>query len=537
MKWKLASVVSGIAVLVVFAEPALKIQQSVNSVIISWPSTFVGFDLQENTNLSGGAWTATPGSVRESGGTNFVTVTATNRESYLRLFSSEAGIYVDAGSGADNNEGTSKQPVATIQRAIALAVAAPSKTNVFVSKGSYNLSGGTLRLASDINLLGGFDRANGWSRSLQNQTVIIGGTTAILASNLNGSTSVEGFTITTATATNMGGSSYAILAIDSRLIIRSNIIMAARGEAGADGSGSPPGSDGIAGTAGSSGSCDGSSPGQGGSGGTSDCGRNGGNGGRGGFEGANSGLAGTAGMGGTAGGSGGTGGQTGSSGQNGGPGAGGMSGQNGGPSDSAASLAGGFFAPASGLVGSAGLFGNGGGGGGGGGGQGCTFCNDGSGNGGGGGGAGGCGGLPGEGGNGGGGSFGIFIVRGSLKAVGNSISTAAGGRGGAGGNGGLGGRGGAPGTGATTCIAEVGAGGNGGRGGDGGAGGSGSGGPGGPSIGIYAFEAAVSETGNTFITGVGGDGGPGGKNSVLGSASSGPAGLSQNILSISPTME
>jgi hypothetical protein len=528
--------------LIVVAEPTINIRRDGSSIEISWPSSFIGFLLQENQNLNTAEWAPFSETQTKISISNIAVAVPSGSARFFRLAQIENALYVDALTGADGNSGATNSPLATIQQAINIAANAIPPKSVYVSKGSYNLDGATLQMQSGVHLLGGYNRVDGWSRSLSNTTYILGGSTAVLAVDLTNETVLEGFSIQASAplpnAQGAAGSSYAVRAVNSMLTVRSNILIAADGAPGATGMTPPPAANGGVGGDGTGGSCDGSFSGVGGTAGASACGQFGGAGGRGGAEGANNGAPGspgvtTPGSGGTPGGTGGFGGNPGTRGRNGGDGASRLPGDNALATGVIVGVAGNQFVPANGNMGPDGLSGFGGGGGGGGGGQGCTLCNDGPGNGGGGGGGGGCGGAGGDGGFGGGGSFGVFAIGGSLKVIGNTIATGTGGRGGDGGNGAAGGVGAKGGLGGTTCTAEIGAGGNGGAGGDGGAGGGGSGGAGGPSIGIFADESDLLQSGNTFTTAGAGAGGNGGSNTVK-TAPAGPVGIARNIMRLAP---
>lgn len=544
MKFRISSLAFAAVTLalIVAAQPLLNIQRNGTSIEISWPASSSSV-LQESADLNVASWAPSSATPTQIGGSNVVVLTPTATARFFRIAEVENAVYVDGLTGLDANSGAANSPVATIQQAITIAASAVPATSVYVSKGSYDLAGETLQMQSGVNVLGGYDRGAGWSRSFSNTTYIIGGSTAVLAVDLTNETTLEGFSIQasapTAAASGPAASSYVVRAINSQLTVRSNVLIAAGGAPGAKGITPPPAASGGNGLDGGPGSCDGTNPGVGGLGGTSACGESGGAGGRGGAAGAFNGLQGgfgvttPGGSSGTPGGIGGFGGSVGTRGQNGTTGASRLPGGNATATAAAIRIAANEFSPPNGNTGENGLAAFGGGGGGGGGGQGCTTCNDGPGNGGGGGGGGGCGGVGGGGGLGGGGSFGVFAIGGTVKITDNSISTDTGGRGGDGGNGATGGLGGKGGFGATACTAEVGAGGNGGDGGDGGAGGGGSGGPGGPSIGIYGDQSDLIASGNTFSIKGGGAGGNGGSNGV-GAAAAGPTGLAQNMMLTAP---
>jgi hypothetical protein len=144
------------------------------------------------------------------------------------------------------------------------------------------------------------------------------------------------------------------------------------------------------------------------------------------------------------------------------------------------------------------------------------------------GGAGGCGGSAGSPGHGGGGSIGLLLVDAGVTLTVVSVHTGLGGNGGSGfpgQQGGLGGRGGRGGKGGDACSPDdggfpngpgnAGNGGNGGDGGTGGNGGNAGGGGGGPSIGIWCIgDAHIFVDAGVVITAV--DGGAGGRGGAAG---------------------
>jgi hypothetical protein len=522
------------------------------NVVVSWPVTNAGFLLEAGTNLSlVNSW-AIYSNIPFAGG-SFQFTDRVNTARFYRLVNDTNAmdvpdpLYLDSNGdgidgdrnhaifvanppfGNDNNPGTEILPVATLEHAIELAAA--QNKDVYAAAGIY-MPAGTLMLSPGVSLYGLFDGTTNWGRGGSNTTIILGAVTAVLATNIVRETHLEGFRISSASASAAGQSSYGVFIANgtSNVVVRYCSIIAGNGGDGQPGPFGVSGPGGGNGASGQGGSCD-NGNGAGGPGGVSVCGRNGGAGGNGGPEGSNNGSPGGTGAGGTPGGVGGPGGNPGGPGTAGARGNDGSNGSNSGSYSAVVNLAASGYMPQNGLAGSAGTPGFGGGGGGGGGGQGCCLCDDGGGNGGGGGGAGGCAGDSGKGGLGGGGSFAVFVFNAKAIVTDNNLSTGKGGNGGSGGNGGLGGDGGSGGFGGTICTGEVGAGGNGGPGGRGGAGGSGSGGAGGPSIGLAYSAATVIEGSNSFTVGTAGTGGLGGMNNVLGSAPNGPSGVRTNILS------
>lgn len=73
-----------IAVLQTTGLPNLTITHSGHSVIVSWPDTG-SYTLQQNSNLAGGAWTASGYSIHAANGTNSVTITPPLGNLFFRL--------------------------------------------------------------------------------------------------------------------------------------------------------------------------------------------------------------------------------------------------------------------------------------------------------------------------------------------------------------------------------------------------------------------------------------------------------------------
>src|ERR1043166_707524 len=227
MKRKVVIFSIGLAVMIcALAQPQLQISRSGTNAVVSWPAIFFAHILQQKTNLNTNVWSAVSQPTTESAGMNSVFMPLSLSANFFRLNTTTNGIYVDSVSGNDANSGAGDAPVATIEKALTLAAAATPPKDVYVSKGTYSPSGGTLQLAGGVKLLGQFDRAQGWLRSPTNVTTISGGTTAVLANGLNSGATIEGFTIQSAAANNSGGSSYGIRVINRTVIIRSNIISA-----------------------------------------------------------------------------------------------------------------------------------------------------------------------------------------------------------------------------------------------------------------------------------------------------------------------
>ncbi|NOZ02086.1 MAG: hypothetical protein GXP54_09385, partial [Deltaproteobacteria bacterium] len=211
----------------------------------------------------------------------------------------QVAVFVDVATGKDLNPGTMDLPKKTIGAGLALAES-EGRPYVLVSLGVYNES---VTLKDGIGLHGQYDRAAGWTRKLENTTQIKGGTKAVTADGITSQTMVEGFFITSGSATNTGNSSYGVFVKNSPgLKLVGDVIQAG---SGASGSAGAPGQPGLNGSSGSNGNqaceydcrsgkldcslsaclfntCGQCSRPLGGSGGASPCGSTGGNGGNGG---------------------------------------------------------------------------------------------------------------------------------------------------------------------------------------------------------------------------------------------------------------
>jgi len=529
------------------AQPKLDISWQGTNVLISWSATnSTNFVLQQTPQLpSSNDWTAVPQLPAPGAGTFYVLLPPTNNALFFRLFLAASNIvdepddlFFDANgdgidgtialaifassSGNDSNPGTMAQPVRSIPVAISSAVA-QGKQHVYIAAGSYTST--NVVLADGISLYGGYNSAD-WSRGDGNVVLINNSSaTAVTASNVTNSTTLDHLTIIGASAVSPGASAYGIFAANSPgLIVHRCTVQAGNSVADVNGMGGAAGANAGNGQLGQPGCedstflCDSCSRPQGGVGGASSCGRTGGQGGSPG-HGGSFGSSGGTGAGGTAGGAGTPSGQGNWNppgnywGSNGAVGTNGLNGSAG-TQGSYTQLG---YVSTSGGNGTDANPGNGGGGGGGGGG-GTVDC-DSYGGGGGGGGGGGCGGAAGSGGGSGGGSFAIYLWNSDARIENSTLVTGNGGDGGIGGSGGAGGAGGLgahasapPGAGNNYGGgSEQDDGSNGGRGGDGGNGGNGghgAGGAGGPSIGLVRAGSSNPQTNSlSFTLGVGGAGG------------------------------
>ncbi len=424
-------------------------------------------------------------------------------------------------AGNDSNPGTRSAPFKTINAAIAAAAASSPIKSVYIAKGIYYEY---VKASNGVSLFGGYDPADNWSHSRNNETVIVNQKVGLYAENITMPTTFSYLHIVATAPSEPGDSAYGALAVSCNynLTITKCKIEAASGLDGENGvKGERDGANGGNGHAGGAGCSDCGGMNNGGAGGASECaqggdGGKGGNGGGGGMWGTPKDCAGQGGNGGNClflyG-------ERGGDGYSGANGAKGIDGANG--TGAVWYYIGNFFHGADGMNGSNGEDGKPGcGGGGGGGGKHLDWfdCESDTGGGGGGAGGAGCGGSGGTGGKAAGGSFGVFLMASSSKIIECEIAV---GNGGNGGNGGAGRLGGAGGFGASggNGGGDSGDGGNGGNGGAGGDGGRGGGGAGGPTWGIFC--SAVTHPyfyGNQYSIGAPGVGGNGGTEALTGNS-------------------
>lgn len=436
-----------------------------------------------------------------------------------------AAIFV-AASGDDGNPGTRTEPKRTLAAAIAAAQAAPGKSHVYVSSGTYAES---VELIQGISLYGGYDAAGDWERSLSHVAMIDGDTIAVKGVGISAMTVLDLFMIQSADNAVAGGNSTGVHLDNSIMVTLRNLTITAGN--GATGAAGGDGAEGPAGLPGQNGAIP-----AGGTGGDTVSGvvasGRGGDGGAGATTFPAGGSPGGPGLAQPGGGAGGVGGPDpvpgdpdacvvdglpGDPGVTGTHGLAGLAGDGGGGQGS---VVGGHWRGAPGQDGGVGTPGFGGGGGGGGSAgrelTGAMVCLALAGGGGGGGGSGGQVGGAGGAGRGGGGSFGVFVLDSEAEIELSNITAGSGGAGGAGGDGGAGGHGGAGGIGSNGDASQMGPGG--GRGGDGGAGGRGGdggpGGGGGGGVSFAVYQAGASsvtlDQATTLTAGTGGAGGPAG---------------------------
>jgi hypothetical protein len=65
--------------------PILNIHATNDSVVISWPSAYADYGLQQNSNLAGGVWTASGYSISTANGTNSITISPPTGNLFFRL--------------------------------------------------------------------------------------------------------------------------------------------------------------------------------------------------------------------------------------------------------------------------------------------------------------------------------------------------------------------------------------------------------------------------------------------------------------------
>jgi len=471
-------------------------------------------------------------------------------------------LFVAPDGAPQTGDGSPATPYASIAKALEVAAGQPGDTiyAIAVSKGTYPER---VVLQSGISIYGQFDRADGWSRSPDNVTIVSstlvvdGRIEALVAVGIQQPTFVDGLSVSAGPAapTDFGVDVYGVRVVDSTaeapattgLVLTNVTVAAGAGGPGAEGVAGADGAPGEIGGTGTAGTKDNGNPVPGANGSVSVCDgvtvetTRGGQGGQGGGDGAQGcgtyqesqeagaapqGLASCAG---------GTAGDSCScvspidyNGEDGGPGnlcdptsaAAGLAASSPTTHGDASSGLWSPTVPAGGETGQPGVGGSGGGGGG----SGCDAGGWGTtGGGGGGGGSGGCGGHGGEAGGPGGSSFGLFVVNSVIDAESSTFTSSDGGVGGAGGPGGPGGTGGSGGDGGTGGYS----GGMGGQGQTGGDGGAGAGGVGGSSIAALVCSGAVSNLDVSGLTaGLAGAAGP-----AAASGNIGVAGLATTFFS------
>jgi hypothetical protein len=391
-------------------------------------------------------------------------------------------IFVSLTDGDNNNPGTIASPIRDINIGITQAIAL-AKTQVYVAQSTYQE---LVILADGVSLYGGYNDQDNWTRSA-NKSIILSAfdqdthRIAISGQDINLTTVVDNFNITTTNATMIEVSNIGVHCINCNgLVITNNTINVGDAVSGATGANGLNGRAGLSGRTGDP-ACDSINCGLGAAPRISPFFRDGGGGGRGGYD-TENGIDGLSGSFGSPGGIGAVANICGATleirGGTGTDGADGTDGFSGGIGSNGFSISSGYRIGNSGSSGTDGFHGNGGGGGGGGGGASIsTSCfNVYKGAGGGGGGTGGEAGKSGSPGEPGGSVFGIFLLNSpDATTLSNDIFLGALGIGGTGGVGGAGGRGGGIGLGGVAFFTGPGPGpgGNGGNGGDGGDGGDG----------------------------------------------------------------
>jgi len=418
----------------------------------------------------------------------------------------QASVFVDPEAGSNDNDGLSADTPKRSLTPAYLAAASSGRDWILISEGTVSLQ---TELEEGVNLAGGYEAQQGWTRTKGVLPVITLPAEGKLLSDWTGPTHWQQLELSADDASTAGGSSFAlVLDSSSGLLLESCMVVAGSGRQGESGSRGTQGASGYAGQEGEDGCEDGSNgcdtcskPAEG-TGGAGCSGRDGGAGGPPG-HGSGRGAPGGSGGGGA---SGGGGGAHDEDGQQGSDGADGSQGSHGPAGAACGSFTSGVYHAADAFVGTSGTHGWGGAGGGGGGG-GNAMCAS-YGGAGGGGGGGGCGGGGGGAGSGGGASVAILLLASSIELRDCEIVTGSGGAGGEGGTGGSGGPGGAGARGGRGED-DSGAGGGGGGGGQGGQGGHGGGGGGGPSIGIRCERNSTPQLDDDtrFTIGGGGAGG------------------------------
>jgi hypothetical protein len=117
-----------------------------------------------------------------------------------------------ATTGNDANDGTPDNPKLTIAAAITAAAGDATKTEVYVSSGTYME---VVQLSAGVSVYGGYDAAADWARSASNVATVQGDTTAVIADGITQATTVDRLTIESADNTVAGGNSTGIYLANS----------------------------------------------------------------------------------------------------------------------------------------------------------------------------------------------------------------------------------------------------------------------------------------------------------------------------------
>ncbi|WP_165371564.1 hypothetical protein [Pseudolysobacter antarcticus] len=143
-------------------------------------------------------------------------------------------------------------PFLTITHGISVANTDAVKKTVVVAEGTY---GESIALADGVGVYGQYSTVN-WARDLTNYTVVNGVSSmgvhdrTVVASNISGSTILDGFVIYGSVNAKVGGNSYAIYIANANanLHITHNIIFGGHGGPGVVGTSGADGANGVSGT-------------------------------------------------------------------------------------------------------------------------------------------------------------------------------------------------------------------------------------------------------------------------------------------------
>ncbi|MCA9539138.1 MAG: hypothetical protein KC620_09655, partial [Myxococcales bacterium] len=173
----------------------------------------------------------------------------------------EDAIFV-APRGNDVNAGTLAAPVATIARAMDLALGSDPPKYIIAAEGVYE---GTVTLRAGVRIYGGYRPGPRWARSADYETIIRGGARGVIADGLAGPASLTRVTIESTTPNQAGASSYGLWVRNSGdlLTLDACKVRAGDGAAGNGGGNGDVGGPGQGGGTGDSG-CDGGLLGTGG---------------------------------------------------------------------------------------------------------------------------------------------------------------------------------------------------------------------------------------------------------------------------------
>ena len=148
----------------------------------------------------------------------------------------ERAIFVSPdGTDMGNTAGTRELPFKTIKTAMVFSAETPDRDQVLVAKGTHLQQ---IVVVEDVNVFGGYDRSDGWSRDTdENETIVRweavekGSIRALVAKQITATTRIGGLTLEAASNLAAGGSSVAVHITQGceGLLLQNNHIVAGNG--------------------------------------------------------------------------------------------------------------------------------------------------------------------------------------------------------------------------------------------------------------------------------------------------------------------